>query len=893
VIDAIRHALGRIFFFLRSSQLERDFSSEMAAHLELAVEENLKVGMSPAEARRTALLDLGGVEQTKQNVRDHRGIPFLETLLQDLRFALRMLRKNPGFAAVAIFTLALGIGANTALFSIVNGVLLNPLPYPQPDRLLALYAKTPEFPRSSISYPNFLDWQRDNHTFSAMAAFRPDSFNLIGMGQPERLPADMVSATFFPLLGIKPIAGRLFEEQEDRLGTAPVALITEGLWKRKFASSPDCIGKSLALDGKPYTIIGVIPSSFRYENNNFDSDAELYVPLGQWDEPIFRDRRVGMGLNAVGRRKDSVTSDQSRSDLDAVAKHLEEVFPDINKNRGITAIPLKENLTGDIRPFLLVLFAAVGFVLLISCANVANLLLARSTGRIREFAIRSALGAGPARVVRQLLTESVLLAIAGGALGVCIAAWGTKAAISILPDALPRAGEIHLDAHVLFFTLAVSILAGIVFGLIPAFKSSRGDIQSTLKTGGRGGSASRHRTQGIFVALEMAMAVVLLVGAGLMIRSLAKLWNINPGFDPKNVLTFRMATAQPFGKTPEATQAVFRQLQQAARSVPGVEAASLTVGSSPMSGDSELPLWLDNEAKPATQGEMKNSLFYVVQPGYLDVMKIPLKRGRFISDSDTERSAKVTVIDETFARQYFADNDPIGRHVNFDILGLNAEIVGVVGHIKQWGLDSDATSSIQAQCYLPVSQMPDSLLSLIQHGLSAVARTTGAPLASVKSIRQGLESFNRQLVVHGEQTMVSVISDSLAAKRFVMVLLGVFAALAMLLSSIGIYGVLSYVVGQRTNEIGIRMALGADRLTVLRMVLAQAGQMVMLGVVIGLVAAVFLTRLMSSILFGVSPSDPLTLSGVALLLTAVALFACYIPARRATRVDPMIALRYE
>jgi predicted permease len=893
VIDAIRHALGRIFFFLRSSQLEKDFSSEMTAHLELAVEENLKLGMSPAEARRVALLKLGGVEQTKETVRDHRGIPFLETLLQDLRFALRMLRKNPGFAAVAVLTLALSIGANTALFSVVNAVLLNPLPYDQPDRLLALYSKTPQFRTSSISYPNFLDWRRDARTFSSVAAFRGENFNLTGMGTPERLKAEMVSASFFPLLGIRPAAGRLFLEQEDQVGAAPVALVSEAFWKRKFASSPDAIGKSLALNGALYQIVGVIPGNFHYENNNFQTNPEIYVPIGQWNDPLFRDRRVGMGMDAVGRLKPGVTIDQAQSDMDSVSNHLAEVFPDVDKDSGVTMLPLKENLVGDIRPYLLVLFGAVGFVLLIACANVANLLLARSTGRAREFAIRTSLGASSGRVVRQLLTESVLLAIAGGALGVCIAAWGTKAAIKVLPEALPRAEEIHLDPRVLFFTLAVSVLCGICFGLVPAFKSSRTEIQDTLKKSGRGGSASRHRTQGVFVAMEMAMAVVLLVGAGLMIRSLAKLWDVDPGFDARNVLSFNIASSEPLGANPAASRAVFRQLHQAISAVPGVQSASLAVGSSPMTGDSELPFWLDGEAKPASQNEMKNSLLYIVQPAYLDVMKTPLKRGRFLTASDNEHAQTVLVIDEQFAKLYFGDKDPIGRHVNLAIINTTAEIVGVVGHIKQWGLDSDSTATIQAQCYLAMDQLPDSILAAFGFGTGVVARTDGTSMASMDSITHALEKVNSRMVVYGTQTMTEIISDSLAAKRFVMVLLGVFAALAMLLSSIGIYGVLSYVVGQRTNEIGIRMALGADRLTVLRMVLAQAGQMVMLGVVIGLVAAVLLTRLMSSILFGVSPSDPITLSGVALLLTAVALFACYIPARRATRVDPMIALRYE
>jgi predicted permease len=828
-----------------------------------------------------------------ENHRDSRGIPALEFLLQDLRFALRMLRKNPGFAAIAILTLALGIGANTALFSVVNGVLLNPLPYDYPDRLVAIYARTPDFRFSSISYPNFLDWCRYNHSFSNLASFRMDSFNLTGMGEPERLKANMVSASFFTLLGVKPVLGRVFADQEDQLGGAPVALISEGLWKRKFNSSPDVVGKSITLNAKLYTITGVIPASFHYENGNFQTGSDVYVPIGQWNEPLFRDRRTGMGMDAVGRLKPGVTLVQASSDMSAVAAHLAEVYPDIDKDSGIALTSLKEDVIGDIRPFLLMLLAAVGFVLLIACANVANLLLARSTGRAREFAVRTALGASPSRVVRQLLTESILLALAGGALGMLLASWGTKAALKVLPEALPRAQEIHLDARVFLFTLAASALAGILFGLVPAFKASRTNIQETLKEAGRGGSGARHRAQSVFVAMELALAVILLVGAGLMIRSLTHLWTVDPGYDPRNALSFNLASSQPLGATPSATRAAFRQLHDAINSVPGVQSVSLSVGSSPMKSDSELPLWLEGEPKPASQQEMKAALFYVTQPDYLQVMKIPLKRGRYITSADTENSSPVVVIDDHFAKQFFGDVDPIGKHVNFEILNLNAEIVGIVGHVKQWGLDSDSTEHIQAQCYFAISQIPDFLLTILDHGTGVVLRTQDAPIDVMNSISHAVQRVNSQIVIYETQTMNNVISDSLAAKRFAMVLLGVFAFLALLLSSIGIYGVISYVVGQRSHEIGIRMALGAGRANVLRMVLGQAGKMVLIGIGIGLVSAFALTHLMASMLFGVRPSDPFTLVAVSLLLAAVSFLACYVPARRATRVDPVIALRYE
>ncbi len=819
----------------------------------------------------------------------------MQTLWQDIRYGLRMLGKNPGFTAVVVLTLALGIGANTALFSIVNGVLLNPLPFAEPDRLVSMYTRTPEFTRASVSYLNFLDWRRDNHSFSAIAAFRGENYNLSGIGDAQRLSANMVSAEFFPILGVKPSVGRFFTEQEDQVGAAPVAVISDGLWKRKFASSPDAVGKSLNLNGTLYTLVGVLPAHFQFisGNGNFHDDAEVFTPIGQWNDPLFRDRHTGMGMDVVGRLKPGVTLQQATLDMQAVAAHLAEAYPDIDKNSGINVLALKEDVVGDIRPFLLVLLAAVGFVLLIACANVANLLLARSTGRTREFAIRTAMGASPGRVVRQLLTESILLALAGGGLGVLIAAWGTRAAIKVLPEALPRAEDVHIDGRVLLFAMAVSLLAGILFGLVPALRAYRTDIHETLKEGGRGGSGTRHRTQSIFVAVEMAMALVLLVGAGLMIRSLGKLWNTDPGFDPNNVVRVSFASSKPLGATPAATRAAFRQIHDALAAIPGVQSVSLSVGSTPMQGDSDLPLWLEGEPKPASQSEMKASLFYFTQPDYLKVMKTPLKRGRFLTESDGEGSPAVMVIDDQFAKLYFAGQDPIGKHVNLGILNMTAEVVGVVGHVKQWGLDNDPPGAIQAQSYSPISQLPDGIFSLLEHGTAAVIRTEGSPLALIGSITNAVQGVNSDIVVYGPETMSSIISESLSAKRFVMVLLGVFAALAVILSAVGIYGVISYIAAQRTQEIGIRMALGAGRGNVLIMVLREAGTMALLGVGIGLVAAFALTRLMASILFGVSTHDPLTYLGVAALLMLVALVACYIPARRATRVDPMVALRYE
>lgn len=818
------------------------------------------------------------------------------TLLQDVKYGSRMLVKNTGFAVVAVLTLALGIGANTAMFSVINGVLLNPLPFHDPDRLVALYAHTPQFHQASISYPNFLDWVHGNQSFSAMAAWQSTDFNLTGMGEPERVPVERVSAAFFPLLGVKAAIGRTFRPEEDQVGAAPVALISGGFWKRKFGSSPDVLGKVLTMDGTAYTVIGVIPADFRFWGWNFHR-SDVYVPIGQWDDPTFRNRAVGMGMDGIGRLKPGVTLAQAKEDMDALCRHLAQEYPESNKDKGIAMVPLKQSVVGDIQPYLLVLLASVGFVLLIACVNVANLMLARSTGRTREFAIRIALGAGRVRVIRQLLTESVLLALAGGLLGLLTATWGLQGALKMLPEALPRAENIHLDGRVLLFTFVVSALAGILFGLVPALKTSRGDVHETLKEGARGSTGAHHRTQRAFVVAEMALTIVLLAAAGLMIRSLAKLWDVDPGFDPHHTLMF--SSSFPPIRSPETIRAFWREVESRLAAIPGVEAASLTVGSRPMWGDSELPFWLEGEPKPSTQSGMKVSLFYMVQPDYLKAMGIRLERGRFITSSDNENAPLVTVIDDRFANLYFPGQDPIGRRINFDIMNTTVQIVGVVGHVKQWGLDESGSSPILAQCYLPLAQVPDQFVPLMATSTNAVVRTKGSPLAAAGSIRQAMTQLNSQLVVYNTTTMEGIISDSLGAKRFAMTLLGIFAGLALVMSCVGIYGVVSYLAGQRTHEVGIRMALGAGRRDIFRMVLGQAAQMALLGAAIGLVGAVVIAlvltrlRLIEGMLFGISAHDPATLFAVAGLLTLVALLASYLPAHRAARVDPMVALRYE
>jgi predicted permease len=814
---------------------------------------------------------------------------FVRNFWQDVRYGLRVLSKSSGFAAIAILTLALGIGANTALFSVVNGVLLNPLPFPNPDELLGVYARTSAFGHSSITYPNFLDWHKDNTSFSAFGAFRSEDYNLSGAGEAERLHGHMISADFFDALGVPLRLGRNFRPEDDQPGAAPVVLISEGLWKRKFAASPDVLGKSLALNGKSYTVTGVAPGRLP-----LFSPTDVYTPIGQWTDGTFRDRRIGMGTTSVARLKPGVTLEQARADMDRIARNLESAYPESNKGTGIALIPLKSDVVGDVRGVLLVLLGAVDFVLLIACANVANLLLARSTGRAREFAIRSALGAGPWRVIRQLLTESVMLGVAGGAIGLLLAKWGTRAILAALPEALPRAEEIGIDSHVLLFTVGVSVLTGILFGLVPAIKTLRPDMHETLKEGGRGASGARHRTQSVFVMVEMAMALVLLVGAGLMIRSLAALWNINPGFDARNVLTYDVSlTSSPDVKA-DQLRAKYRESLRQFENVPGVEAVSMMGGSLPTSGsDSEVPFWIEGQPKPATQNDMPFALFYLVTPGYQPAMRIPMERGRFFNAGDSEHSPVVAVVDSAFAQKYFPGQDPVGQRLNIGLLEMQPEIVGVVGHVEHWGLGNREHQELQAQLYFLVWQVPDRFWSLLANGVGWVVRTGGAPANAVGGIRSAEAQVDTTAVVYNARPMEEIVAGSIAKQRLAMILLSVFSTLALVLSAVGIYGVISYLTGQRTHEIGIRVALGASPSDVLRMILGEGMRIVLMGVGIGIAAALGLTRLIAKMIYGVSASDPVTFLGVAALLSGVALVACYIPARRAMRVDPIIALRYE
>jgi predicted permease len=837
------------------------------------------------------------MEAIKEECRESRRAHILEVLLQDIRYGLRMTRRNPGFTLVAVLTLTLGIGANTAIFSVVNGVLLNPLPYSHAEQLVGLHESKANFEHGSISYPNFRDWQKENHSFSAMAVSRPYPFSLTGLGDAEQVQGEFITSDFFPLLGTAPVIGRQLAPQEDEIGRAPVVLISASLWQRKFGSEPRVLGESITLDGRSYTIIGVIPSSFNPVNRPGFRASEVYVPMGQWNNPLLPNRSAGLGIHGIGRLKHGISIDQARADMEQLTRSLAAAYPDANKGIGATLVPLKEQLVGQAQPFLIVLLAAVGFVMLIGCVNVANLLLARSNHRTREFAVRIALGASQARVVRQLLTESILLATAGGGLGLLLAAWGTHAMLKTMPATLPRAGEIGIDSRVLVFTMLLSLMSGVLFGLVPALKTSRADVATRISEGGRNQSRARHRVQNAFVVIELGLALVLLTGAGLMIRSLTRLWNVDPGFDVRNVLTFSISLPPAMMKASAAEiRPAFREIDARLKSVPGLEAASVSWGALPLMGDDEQLFWMAGQPRPASPNDMNWTLRYVVGPDYLRVMGIPLLRGRFLDVHDDERSPHVVVIDEAFARKFFSNADPIGKRINLDDgneQSQPAQIVGVVRHVKQWGLDKDDKHALQAQMYSPFVQLPDPAMRLSAAGTGMVVRSRVPPSGLVDSIRGALRQMNNEQVVFGAQTMEEAIAESLAARKYSMILLGAFAALALILAAVGIYGVISYAVGQRTQEIGIRMALGARRIHVLGMVLGQGIRLILVGLAAGVAAALALTRLMASLLFGVSPADPLTFLSVAVLLMLVALAACAVPARRAMRVDPMLALRYE
>jgi predicted permease len=818
----------------------------------------------------------------------------VNTLWRDLRYGLRLLRKSPGFTAVALLTLALGIGANTAMFSVVEGVLLAPLPYTHPDRLVVVWENNLHFKQVVWpSYPNFKDWQRSARSFQQMAAIRWRHYDLSSPGSAEHLLGAGISSSFLDTLDVKLPFGRNFSLQEDQRGGPPVAIISNELWRDRFGGNPQTLGKAVTLSGVDYTVIGILPPHFHFG----DDRADVYTPLAQGD-PLMLDPRGAPAIVSIARLNSGVSMDQARAEMSAIQDHLAQLYPDANKGLGASLVPLRQVLVGDVSATLLVLFGAVGLVLLIACANVANLLLARSVGRTREFAVRASLGASRSRTMRQLLTESSLLSLGGAALGLTIAKWGVRPALAAMTESLPRSENIGVNTPVLLFTFVVSIAVAVLFGLAPALKNSKTDLQSSLKEGGRGATSAHHRVQDGLVVLQMALTLTLLVGAGLLVRTIHRISDTNPGFDMQHVITFKVGVPSSATTTASAMRTAYRQLLEGLRTLPGVQAADFTYNVPLKSGDNVAPFWIGSQT-PAIVGAAPRMMVFNTGPDYLRTMSIPLLRGRFFTEDDTTKSSCVAAIDDVLASTYFKGQDPLGQTITFGWTPPwgPCRIVGVVGHVRHWGLGNES-SQTQAQAYYPLYQIPDDWVTASQGfpNTTILVRTPLPVSAVMSAIKNVLYGMAKDQPIYNVETMQEIASESMSAQRFPMILLGAFAALALLLASVGIYGVISYSVTRRAHEIGIRVALGAERQNIFRMIIGQGLRLALSGVVIGVVAALVLTRLLATfanLLYGVSSSDPVTFIAVSTLLTAIAVLACYIPARRATGVDPMVALRHE
>jgi putative ABC transport system permease protein len=807
----------------------------------------------------------------------------MENFWHDIRYGVRSLVKRPGFTLVAVITLALGIGANTAIFSVVNTVLLRPLPYDNPDRLV-VPLEISSGRSIPTSYQNFVDWRNQNTVFENVAVWRPrESFNLTGEGESERLQGRLVSANFLATLGVKPIRGRDFLAEEDGPGTTPVVILSESLWLRKFGADENIIGKHLTLNNKKFVVIGVTPANFQ-----FGPEADVSVPIGLSAER-FSLRGKDPGVIAVARLKQGVPLERAQAELNTIAARLEQQYPETNNGRRVRVESLRENVIGDIRPTLLTLLGAVGFVLLIACANVANLLLTRSTGRHKEMAIRTALGAGRFRIVRQLLTESVMLAVAGGTVGLLLAIWGTDLLTAYIPEGIPRISEISVDAPVLLFTLVATLLTGALFGLAPALQSSNPNLTETLKEGERSSSAGRNRTGRLLVISEVALTLVLLVGAGLLVKSFWRLSRVNPGFNPEQLLTMQVSVSAAPDDGPKVAT-FLDELQQRVQRLPGVRSVSISNGL-PFEGANQPPFMIEGQPPPEP-GHEPGGILYIASPDYFETMGISLLRGRTFSARDTRETPRVALIDEVFARQHFPNKDPLGKRMKLAVPGSEShEIVGVVRHVEHFGLDGQ--NPAQAEFYFDFNQIPLALLPRYVRRVNLLVRTNWEPLSLAAPVRSQISALDKDQAVFNVRTMEQMLSQSVAARRFSMILLAIFAAIALTLAAVGVYGVISYSVEQRTREVGIRMALGAEARDVLKLVVRDGLRLVTIGVAIGLAGALMLTRLMTTLLFAVTSTDLVTYAVVAVGLFGVTLLACYIPARRATKVDPLVALRYE
>ena len=877
---------------------DRDLADEMESHLQMHIEDNLREGMSPEEARRQALIKLGGVDQTKENYRDRRGIPWLETLLQDIRYGMRMLRKNPGFTAVAVITLALGIGANTAVFSVMNALFLHPPGMGDPERLVAPRVKYDKLGLRSIvvSAPDFIQIRDSKKIFAAAAIEDTDDFNYTADAFPERLKGAEVSSEWFDVFQAKPVLGRVFAPEEDQPNANHEVVLSNGAWVRWFGADRSVIGRRIQLNQQPYKIIGVMGADFHWP----DPQTDLWAPLGLAPGSFDINNTFNESYTAVARLQPGISVSQANAYMRILTNRvIENPAASFAKNAGwaMFLTPLTDLVFGDLRAPVLILVGAVALVLLIACANIAGLLLAKGAGRSKEVAVRAALGASRARLVAQALAENAVLGVAGILLGLFIAEYGIKALLIAAPKSLLDGAAVHLDGHVLFFTAIIGIAAVLFFGTIAAWHMSRIDPYSALQESSRSSTGSRGRQQfrSFLVAGEMALGLVLLVGTGLLLKSLARIGEVNPGFQPHGVMTAALALPQSQYNTPEKRSAFFNAVLDHLSHTSGITSAGVgsvvPFGGGNDSASFQIQGRANPPGSPGQHGDIR-----IVTGGYFTGLGIPVLKGRTFTDQDRLGSEPVAVIDENLALQYWPNQDPIGQKIGhrgvLDQTIQWATIVGVVGHIRFNRLAGEESSSAGSQSgakgtyYFSLYQQPGPYGYLI-------AKTGGNPAALAGNIREAVRDVDANQPVHDVKTMDSLIADSLGPQRFATTLLAAFAGLAILLAAVGLYGLMSYSVTQRTNEIGIRMALGAQQGEVLRMVLRQGAKLALAGIVAGVVVGLVLTHLMESLLYGVSAADPLSFAGAAVLLVLVALLACYIPARRAMRVDPMVALRYE
>ncbi|HEY3740001.1 MAG TPA: ABC transporter permease [Bryobacteraceae bacterium] len=874
----------------RHRRLETDLDKELRFHIEEHTADLVAQGRNPSDARRLARLELGGPEQLKEDLRDARGTRWLEDLGRDLRYALRTLRHQPAFTSVALVTLALGIGATTVMFTLINGVLLKPLPYPEPDRLLVLQEQTSYRTQMgdlwAFTYPNYVDCRDAASKSLEMAAFRFGSGTIVSeSSEAEQVQGIGVSASLFDILRTRMFRGRAFTAADDRAGAAPVAIISYVFWQRHLGASPSALGSSINFNGKPYTITGILPSDFTLDDNYPD----VITPLAQDTSPGMQNRNIH-GIGVWARLNPGATIAGARQELGLVGRHLAEQFPNSNKGRTFIAEPLRPSV-GDVQSTLWLLLGAVSLILLIACANIASLLLARAVSRDRELAMRVALGAGRGRLVRQSLTESAVLGLAGGTLGILLAAFGLRPFVAFWPGSLPRATSVHMDWRVLLFAVATSLLSGILFGLAPSLRAPARNLELALRAGGRSIGGASRRLHGGFVVVQLTLAVVLLVSSGMLARTLLQLSNVDPGIDIHNILVARAALSPSTLENPARTRAAWDDILERARRVPGVEAIAM-VDTVPMrDGNNQIPYRTSAAAVPDDRAPI--ALASSVSPDYLHVMKLRLLAGRFFDSGDRLGHESVAVIDEVMAQQAFPGEDPLGKHVWIGLGADPARVIGVVSHVRYWGLAGDDRATVRAQLYYPFAQVPDPLVRRWSQLMSIAVRTSIPPANILESLRHELRGATRDQVLYQVDTMENLSRSTIARQRFLMLLFGIFAGLALLLSSIGIYGVMAYLTGQRVPEIGVRIALGATSRGVIRLVLEQSLVMIVGGVVLGGLAAFAAARLLQGLVEGMRPVDAPTFAAMAGVLMAAALLASYLPARRASRIDPVKALREE